>query len=352
MIAYIRDSSLGKVYVIDTPVSVIWERNFYEPSYFQMQVAATKELFQLLQSSADLFLTSDIDSEVMMIETVRLTTSQESGDTITLSGRSAITLLERRVICQQKTFTNTPPEYIAFTLFTDNFKADTTFPNRNVSIINANTLGGTSTAISTQFTGQTVLEAIQNLAATVSKGLAISLTSASGRTGLVWRFLVGQNRPTVIFSEDFETLTGSDYTFSTQNFATMAFVGGEGEGTARTISQWIRNFDATGLSRREIWVDARDVSSNNGEIDSSTYVNLLSQRAKQKLTEHEIMRSFEGTLPDASPYIYGTDYNLGDTVYVQNRYSVKASAQVVSFTTTMDGSGVRRYPRLDNFNLS
>lgn len=348
MIAYIRNSSLGKVYVIDAPISVIWERNFYEPSFFQMQVAATKELFQLLQSSADLFLTSDIDSEVMMIETVRLTTSQESGDTITLSGRSAIALLERRVIRQQKTFTNTPPEYIAFTLFTDNFKADTTFPDRNVSIINANTSGGTSAAISTQFTGQTVLEAIQNLAATVSKGLAMSLSG----TGLVWRFLAGQNRPTVIFSEDFETLTGSDYTFSTQNFATMAFVGGEGEGTARTISQWIRNFDATGLSRREIWVDVRDVSSNDGEIGSSTYVDLLSQRAKQKLTEHEIMRSFEGTLPDTSPYIYGTDYTLGDTVYVQNRYSVKASAQVVSFTTTMDGSGVRRYPRLDNFNLS
>lgn len=350
MIAYIRNSSLGKVYVIDAPISVIWERNFYEPSFFQMQVAATKELFQLLQSSADLFLTSDIDSEVMMIETVRLTTSQESGDTITLSGRSAIAILERRVIRQQKTFTNVPPEQIAFTLFTGNFKSDTTFPDRSVSIINANTSGGTSTAISTQFTGQTVLEAIQSLAATVSKGLAISLTGNGA--SLVWRFLVGQNRPTVIFSENFETLTGSDYTFSTQNFATMAFVGGEGEGTARTISQWIRNFGAKGLSRREIWVDARDVSSNNGEIDSSAYVNLLSQRARQKLTEHEIMRSFEGTLPDTSPYIYGTDYTLGDTVYVQNRYSVKASAQVVSFTTVMDGSGVKRYPRLDNFNLS
>lgn len=348
MIAYIRNGSLEKVYVIDAPVSVIWERNFYEPSFFQMQVAATKELFQLLQSSADLFLTSDIDGEVMLIETVRLTTSQENGDTITISGRSAIAILERRVIRQQRTFTNVPPEQIAFTLFTGNFKSDTTFPDRNVSIISLNSSGGTSAAISTQFTGQTVLEAIQSLAATVSKGLAISLSG----TGLVWRFLVGRDRPAVIFSEDFETLTGSDYTFSTQNFATMAYVGGEGEGTARTIAQWIRDFNAKGLPRREIWVDARDVSSNNGEIDSSTYVNLLSQRAKQKLTEHEIMRSFEGTLPDTSPYIYGTDYTLGDTVYVQNRYSVKASAQVVSFTTVMDGSGVRRYPRLDNFNLS
>lgn len=350
MIAYIRNSSFGKVYVIDAPISVIWERNFYEPSFYQMQVAATKELFQLLQSSADLFLTSDIDSEAMMIETVRLTTSQESGDTITISGRSAIAILERRVIRQQRTFTNVPPEQIAFTLFTSNFKSDTAFPDRNVSIINMNSSGGTSAAISTQFTGQTVLEAIQSLAATVSKGLAISLTGNGA--SLVWRFLVGQNRPAVIFSEDFETLTGSDYTFSTQNFATMAFVGGEGEGTARIVSQYIRNFHARGLSRREIWVDARDVSSNNGEIDSSAYVDLLSQRARQKLTEHEIMRSFEGTLPDTSPYIYGTDYTLGDTVYVQNRYSVKASAQVVSFTTVMDGSGVKRYPRLDNFNLS
>lgn len=349
MIAYIRDSSVKKIYVIDAPISVIWERNFYEPSFFQIQVTATKELFQLLQGTADLFLTSDIDGEVMMIETVRLNTSQENGDTITMSGRSAIALLERRVIRQQKTFTNVPPEQIAFTLFLNNFKADSTFPDRNVSILNVNTSGGTSSAISTQFTGQTVLEAVQSLAATVNKGLAMSL---SGSTGLVWRFLLGQDRPTVIFSEDFETLTGSDYTFSTQNFATMAYIGGEGEGTARTVAQFVKDFDMKGLSRREIWIDARDVSSNDGEISQSAYVYLLVQRAAQKLTEHEVTQTFGGTLPDTSPYIYGTDYTLGDTVYVQNRYGVKASAQVVSFTTTIDSSGVRRYPRLDNFSLS
>ena len=55
----------------------------------------------------------------------------------------------------------------------------------------------------------------------------------------------------------------------------------------------------TGLSRREIYIDARDLQSDSDPDDPLTpeeYAAVLTTRGRGKLTEHQLVRSFAATV--------------------------------------------------------
>lgn len=83
---------------------------------------------------------------------------------------------------------------------------------------------------------------------------------------------------------------------------TVAYVGGQGEGAARTIVK----VESTGYTRRkEKFVDARDID-DTGE---------LTERGHQTLSELAAINSYEFEVLDRQ-YVYETDWNLGDFVTV------------------------------------
>ena len=83
---------------------------------------------------------------------------------------------------------------------------------------------------------------------------------------------------------------------------TVAYVGGQGEGAARTIVE----VESTGYTRRkEKFVDARDLS-NTSE---------LTERGQQALSELAAINSYEFDVLERQ-YAYETDWDLGDFVTV------------------------------------
>jgi hypothetical protein len=83
---------------------------------------------------------------------------------------------------------------------------------------------------------------------------------------------------------------------------TVAIVGGQGEGSGRTIVE----VDASGSGRRkETFVDARDVESETE----------LTERGLQAIAELEAINAFEFQTLNRQ-FIYETDYDLGDFVTV------------------------------------
>lgn len=89
----------------------------------------------------------------------------------------------------------------------------------------------------------------------------------------------------------------------------------------------------TGLTRREIFIDARDLQSDADQdhpLSETEYLALLTNRGKEKLAENQLVLSFSADIRTISPtYEYGEDFQLGDTVTaIDSRIGVMADAVV------------------------
>lgn len=95
--------ALEMVGVCDTYQSLIWDVEYYDSGQFEIETAATPELFDLFQLGR-IVLRSDEDvgdahTEFGVVEQVQLTSNSEDGDTLTISGRFLRgAFLSRRVI--------------------------------------------------------------------------------------------------------------------------------------------------------------------------------------------------------------------------------------------------------------
>lgn len=175
------------------------------------------------------------------------------------------------------------------------------------------------------------------------KDLAEEMTKISELSGLGWNigvdyvakgfvFNVSQGRdltagqsllPPAIFSPEFGTLKQMSYVESDLDFKNVAVVAGQGEGAERRIVT-VGDLSATGLDRRVLFVDARDVAEETEDdppvpLSPAQIEESLRNRGLQKLAEHTQEVFLEGQALSQSRLVYGRDYDLGDIVTLRNR---------------------------------
>lgn len=100
----------------------------------------------------------------------------------------------------------------------------------------------------------------------------------------------------------------------------------------------------TGLSRREIFIDARDLQSDSDPDNPMTadeYAALLVNRGQQKLAENQLVRSFSAEVRTYdSTYPYGEDFQLGDTITVTDeRLGITVDAVVYGVERSVGAAG-------------
>ncbi|MGE7839616.1 siphovirus ReqiPepy6 Gp37-like family protein [Lysinibacillus sp. NPDC093712] len=191
-----------------------------------------------------------------------------------------------------------------------------------------------------------VLASNQNRGVTVSEqsrydNLAEKLTELSQLHNLGWNIVLNitakqfvftisqgrdltasqQNTPSAIFSTEFETLESLSYLESDLEYKNFAVVAGQGEGLDRRI---VTIGDSQGRDRFEMFVDARDVSEETeGETPQPRpvveIVADLTKRGNEKLLEHIQEVFMEGQALTSSRLMYERDYDLGDTITLQDR---------------------------------
>lgn len=88
-----------------------------------------------------------------------------------------------------------------------------------------------------------------------------------------------------------------------------------------------------GLSRRELYIDARDLQSDSDPDNPLTpeeYRAVLKTRGREKMAEHRLVKSFSATVRTINPtYALGEDFFLGDTITViDDRLGVTVNAVV------------------------
>lgn len=324
--------------IVDTATSIIWANRYRQCGDFEIYISASAAMLDLLQE--DRLVIRPDDEMIGIIEQVKTGTDTEDGDYIIASGRCARSILARRIIWDQTEINGTVENGLR-KLITDALIFPAIAARKFDRLLLAPAHGFTET-IQAQYTGDNLLEAVENLCATTNYGFKITRQG----TKFLLDFYKGTDRtagqtdnPRVIFSEDYQNLQSTEYTLNKTDYRSVALVAGEGEGDARRRTIVGRSVDQSGLHRREMYVDARDISSNDGEISTSAYMAQLAERGNQSLSEAPIVRSMEGAIEPTMMFEYKKDYFLGDLVTVINKHGIQADTQVLEIVETWDSDG-------------
>ena len=199
-----------------------------------------------------------------------------------------------------------------------------------------------------QYTGDNLYDVINKICSERSIGFKVTLNN---NKQFVFKLYAGADRsydqsvnPYVIFSPKFENIINSNYVESKSALKTVTLVGGEGEGSAR---KYTTVGGGSGLNRRELFTDARDISSDVGDgvvLSDAAYTAQLQQRGKEKLAENTDVTSFEGQVETTVMFRYGEDFFNGDVVQIANEYGHETKARIVEIVMSEDEDGNSVYP--------
>lgn len=335
---YLLNTSLEIVNILETYKSVIWTTRYYTSGDFELYIPATQDMINLIKKDYYIVRSDDL-TQAMIVENIQITTDVEAGDYIIITGKSLKSILSRRIIWNQ-TILSGRVEKCVRQLVNENAIASSITARNIPNLILGSELGITDT-ISVQFTGTNLEEAIVEICKSYHLGYDILLDWDTKK--FVFILYKGTDRsydqsenPYVVFSNEYENLLTSNYQATTGDYKNVAKIAGEGEGVDRrtaTIGT------ATGLNRYELFVDARDISSNDGAVTDSDYTNLLVEKGNTSLAEHTLTEAIEGEVAANYTYKINEDYFLGDVVSVVNEYGIAMTPRIIEVIESEDDTG-------------
>lgn len=347
---YVLNRNFETVSVIDNYISEIWTDRYWEPGDFEIQVAASRENLDIYQK--DYYLWMKDSEHLMIIEDITLQSDAETGSTILVAGRSIESVLDRRIVWQQ-TSLNGDLQNAVKKILNENVisPSDSSRKISTISFKETTDSKITDLTIDAQYTGDTILDILEDICKQNNIGFKMTMP-IDGK----WMFelYAGVDRtydqtdnPYIIFSPNFENLINSNAYSSKKEYKTVALVGGEGEGSDRKMTTVSVDSGASSdLDRREIFIDARDISSNvdGGTLSSEEYMKKLSQRGKEKLSENKITNTFEGEAETSRSFDYGVDFGMGDIVQNENEYGQTFTSRITEYIWSEDESQTKQYP--------
>lgn len=330
---YIMNKNFEKIKVIED-ASVIWAKRYYDVGDFEIYVGATEEYINILQSGN--YVTRLDDDNVGIIEDIKITYDDEGAEYLTVTGRFAESILERRIVWQQTQLTGTVENGLR-KLINENI-INPTNEDRKISIIGLGAAKGYTDKLNAQYTGDNILEINKNVSIASQTGFRFNFTGAKFEYELykgIDRSYNQTQNSYVVFSDKYDNLLTSEYELNTSNLKNVALVAGEGEGKARkTVSVG----SGIGLARYEIFVDARNLSTNEGEITEEEYNNALREKGLENLVT--ITQAFTGEVDLQQNYIYKKDFFLGDIVTIENsKWGIFINSRIIEVIESEDESG-------------
>lgn len=353
MILYVwhyLQGSYFKVAVIDYATSVIWVKRFNDAGEFEIYLPASTELLELFTDQT--IITRDDEETVMIFEKIKLTTDDENGDYLTISGRSIESIIERRIISKQTNFNGKAESCIR--KFMEENIISPSDGNRKIDLLELGAVQGYTETIDKQATGKNLLDTIKEICVSYEYGFKIRFVNGKFIFDLYKgtdRSLHQSENTHVVFSSQFENLGNTEYSYDITSFYNSAYVGGEGEGKDRVIEN-ASTASAVSMYRREMWVDARSTSSNTDEstLTPKQYAALLVQQGNEELRNAKETKEFSGELLDINQYVYGKDYQLGDKVSIVNEYRISGTATVTEITEVEDENGYKITPTFSEWS--
>lgn len=341
------DRSLDAIAIVDDYESAIWTDRYQEYGDFEIYTPVTSDILAVFKQ--DYYLLNRESEHVMIVEKLLIKTDVELGNHVTVTGRSLESILMRRIVWKQRSISGNLQNGIK-TLLEENVisPADSNRRIDNFIFEESTDPRITSLTIDAQYTGDELYDVISKLCKEHDIGFKVTLND---NKQFVFKLYMGIDRsyeqtenPYVIFSPNFENIVNSNYIESKSALKNVTLIGGEGEGSAR---RYTTVGSAKGLDRRELFTDARDISSKTEDDQTLTddeYTAKLRQRGEEKLSENIDITSFEGEIEATMMFRYREDFFDGDIVQIANEYGHETKVRIVEMTTSENEQGTSVYP--------
>lgn len=346
---FILNTDLDAISVIDSYESFIWTERYAAYGDFELYTPIGDDVLNNVKQ--DYYVTNQDSERVMIVEKLLIESDVEAGNHLTVTGRSLESILDRRIIWGQTTISGNLQNGIK-TLLEENVinPSDSDRAIDNFIFEESTDEAITKLTIKAQYTGDNLYEVIHKICGERNIGFKVTLND---NKQFVFKLYAGVDRsynqfvnPYVVFSPNFENIINSNYIESKVSLKNITLVGGEGEGSERTYTTVGAG---VGLNRREIFTDARDISSNVGDgiiLSADEYTAQLQQRGKENLAENTEITSFEGQIETSLMFEYGVDFFNGDIVQYANEYGHEARARIEEVVMSENNTGSSVYPTL------
>lgn len=327
--------NIGEVNHFD---NLIWPDKFNGYAQFELWAPITDENAEYFKKGNILWCGGD---NAAVVEIVKSNVDDKGAKTYNVKGRTLEMLMTTRIICGSYNAINKQASTAMYEIVNKNCvnPADIKRKIPFLECASDESFGG---AITYQKTGGEVYDSLLSIASNADIGFSILFRPKEKK--LIFKVIQGTDRTInqnindpVEFSTDLEDILSSSYYSNDQDVKSVALVMGEGEGDGRK-KQISGDNTASGLLRRELYVDARDLQSESiDESGTSTsltpdeYKQALIQRGNEKLAECQITETFEAQIRvfGEVQYEFGVDYQKGDKVTVRDKQlNVVVSARI------------------------
>lgn len=343
----VLNQQFEKIAIIDAYESLLWTDRYNSPGDFEIYTPVDKLSGILKYPVANNYLQIKDSEHTMIIEDTTIESNIETGNHIKIIGRSLESILDRRIVWTQTDITGNLQNGIERLLNETIINPSDTDRKLDNFIFEASEDPEiTELTMENQYTGDNLLEIIETLCETNKIGYKIILNDSNQ---FVFSLYKGVDRsynqnsnPYVVFKPSFENIINSNYSDIQSEAKTIALVAGEGEGNQR-VTRVVGT--GTGLLRKELYVDARDLRSD--DISQQEYYAKLDQRGTEKLNENKVKKTFDGQCETTRMFKYKNDFYMGDIVQVADEYGMESSARVTEFIWSSNQSGIESYPTFE-----
>lgn len=343
---FVLNADFESIAVIDTYESMIWTDRYNAYGDFEIYFAMDESLLEYIKEDYYLWLKESDHS--MIIEDIKIDADTEEGNRLIVTGRSLESILERRIIWGQRVFSGNLQNAIQ-TMLNENIISPSVADRKIANFIFVPSTDSkiTSLTIDNQYTGDDLYTVIKGLCEENNIGFKIVLTDDNQ---FAFSLYAGADRsydqtenPYVVFSPNFENIINSNYFSSKAGYRNVTLVAGEGEGASRKTTVV---GSASGLDRRELFTDARDISSDteDGTLSDAEYIAQLRTKGLKNLADHMITTAFEGEVEVTRLFKYGEDFFIGDIVQIANEYGNENSAYISELIISNSDEGLSIYP--------
>lgn len=314
---YILDEKLNTIANYDFYKSIIWSNRYYKTGDFELQIPLTKDVKEKIKQDHYIYRDRDYKNGIVerpkIIEKVEFIENAVE-NSLLVSGRDVTALLERRVIYPTEILKGNY-ETCILNLITKHVIN----PQDSRRVINTIDIENTNLIIDTidaQVTGDTLLKYIEEVSNDYKMGFRTDFDVK--RKKFIFKIFKGVNRfesNSVIISRKNNNLIKYDYINDKQKYKNMAIVAGSGEGSERKVIKL--NDELMGLDRRELFVDAKDLSTTTSEgetITDNEYMEQLRQRGSEKLSENKIDINNSCEIDPDGLFKFNKDYFVGDEI--------------------------------------
>ena len=318
----IYNPSLELQGVIDEFSSLIWIRRYQMPGEFEIRTPYAAESKRLL--IPENIVQKYDETEVVdagVIENIVMNENE-----IIVKGRFLESYLERRLI-KDTTYYSGNVEDSLRSIITNMI---------GIPLLELGTDHGLTETLTFQATYKTVLNIVQKACKATALGFRIRPDFSARK--MYFEVYKGADKTSnaaakVIFSEKYDNLLNESYTYDSTNYRTKVFV-----------SQLVNNVrvaysvgSGTGLELRESH-QPTTVDTNNktsAEIESS--MKTQGQRALEARTINE---SFVFSTDADAPFVYRSDYDVGDQVHVNHvAWNINLSLRIAEIEEDYEGGG-------------